>query len=419
MVTQLQVVLLSLGVLSYIDIESDHGPVVYKLIIDDPYLDAFQQVINFEATTYQELDHDIVYDEVVEILDHKDDFYDIEVVDDHEYVANGMLSHNTISFLMDAATFGIEPEYSLIRYKNLVGGGQLKITNNVMEEALKNLGYTKDVYDHFIETEELDISPKHKKIFECANDISIDGHLLMMSAWQKYVSGALSKTLNMPNNTTPEEIIESYIKAHELGLKGLIVYRDGSKYGQVLTSEKETKKKELKIGERQPLPSDRPGGTHKFVINGQVKGYINYSTYEDGSLGEFFIRIAKEGSTLSGLLDSLATQTSISLQYGVPLESIVDKMINRRFEPSGFTQNEEIRMTHSIVDYIFKFLGLRFLDDEALVRLGLKKGSDNTDSTNSSVAMEASFCPECGSQLRKLGSCEFCNNCGYNGGACS
>jgi len=318
----------------------------------------------------------------------------------------------TISFLMDAATLGIEPEYLLTRFKNMVGGGVLKIVNNVLEESLANLGYSPKICEQYLETGKLNISEKHLQVFRCANEIHYEDHLLMMAACQPFLSGSISKTVNMPNSATTQDIIDLYFRAYELGLKSVIVYRDGCKVNQVLTEVSKPN-----TGKRKALPDDRPGGTHKFVINNSVKGYINYSTYEDGELGEFFTRIAKEGSTFSGFLDTIATLTSIALQYGVPLEDLVNKMINRRFEPSGITQNSDIRFTHSIVDYIFKYLGIKFLSEEDKKSLGLVKdeGPEQVEMTIS----DASLCPECGSQLRRLGSCEQCTTCGYSGGSCS
>ena len=232
-------------------------------------------------------------------------------------------------------------------------------------------------------------------------------------------------TVSMPRESTVEEVENLYRIAHSMGLKSVIIYREGSKEEQVLVKADNKDTIDIKpadtktpMDHREPLPMDRLGGTHKFIINGQVKGYINWGVYDDGRLGEIFIRIAKEGSTMSGLLDSLATVTSVSLQYGVPLEDLVSKMINRRFEPAGMTRNEDIRFTHSIIDYIFKYLAYRFLDTEALTRLGLKKIQED-QSIQHEISVDASLCPVCGSQLRRLGSCEQCDSCGFTGGSCS
>ncbi len=385
-------------------------------------LDKYEQLRPAKINFF--IKQDLLFNEVVSIEDHIDNFYDISVPDRNTYIANSMVNHNTISFMMDAATMGVEPEFAHRRYKALTGGGQLTIVNSLLEESLANLGYGPSVFKNFVETGILDVSSDDLPVFHCASDIPYKNHLLMMAAAQPFLSGSISKTVNMPASSTVEDIIQLYFDAHELGIKSVIVYRDGSKHGQVLTTDKkDLELPELPVGVRRKLPADRPGGTHKFTINGNVKGYINWSTYDTGELAEVFTRIAKEGSTFSGFLDTIATLTSMALQYGVPLEDLVDKMIMRRFEPAGFTSNPDVRFAHSIVDYIFRVLGMRFLPEENQQSLGLVTASigstpatkveSNNGETNSSI------CPVCGSMLRRLGSCENCPDCGYNGGSCS
>lgn len=335
----------------------------------------------------------------------------------------------TVSFLLDSATTGCEPEYSLVRNKHLVGGGELRITNPLLRESLLNKGYDTEVYDRFITSGLLEVLPEDRSIWAVATEISIEGHLQMMATLQGVISGSISKTVNMPANSTVEDVETVFLRAGELGLKSIIIYREGSKSGQVMTSATAGAKAPASetvgrpLGVRIPLPDDRPGGTHKFSIGGSTKGYINYSTYEDGALGEIFTRIAKEGSTFSGFLDTIATLTSIALQYNVPLEILVDKMLMRRFEPAGWTSNPDIRFAHSIVDYIFRYLGLKFLPPETLTKLGIgsQPFSQPVDSTKveSGDRLNSTLCPICGGALRRLGSCDSCVDCGWNGGTCS
>jgi ribonucleoside-diphosphate reductase alpha chain len=339
----------------------------------------------------------------------------------------------TISFLMGCDTFGIEPDFSLIKYKRLSGqdGSTIKTVNNSIKDALKVLKYTdnesESIIKEIIEGKAIEkiqlLKPEHYSVFDTAvafnngkRSIHYKGHLKMMSAVQPFLSGAISKTVNIPNESTEEDIYNIYLKAWEMGLKSVALYRDGSKNQQVLYTKKE--RNVIKGDNRKKLPDDRKGTTHKFTINGDVKGYITANTYDDGNLGEVFVNIAKTGSTLNGLLDSLFTLTSISLQYGVPLEVLSKKLIGSKFEPAGFTRNGDIRTTTSLVDYIFRYLAINYLQDEKLMELGLKnkeRKQKNTIDTDIST----NLCPECGSLLKKLGSCEFCDQCAWNGGACS
>lgn len=322
----------------------------------------------------------------------------------------------TMGFLLDNVTTGIEPIFSHVSYKNLVGGGQLKLVNRYLDEALHNLGYDAA---NISETGDLDftIKEEHIPVFMTAGQISWRGHLAMMAAVQPFLSGSISKTVNMPSDSSPEDIKECYFQAWKWGLKSVIVYRDGSKSGQVLSSSSAREEKVSRCCEREKMPDDRLGGTHKFTIGGQVKAYLNWSAYEDGRLGEIFVKIAKEGSTLSGLMDALATVVSVALQYGVPLEDLVDKMTHRRFEPSGMTSNPDIRFADSLIDYIFRYLGLKFLGDDNLAELGLAKTGETVKGAVEQIGV--GICPKCGNPLRRLGSCEHCSNCGFNGGSCS
>jgi ribonucleoside-diphosphate reductase alpha chain len=295
----------------------------------------------------------------------------------------------TIAFMMDCDTTGIEPDIALVKYKKLVGGGMLKIVNNTVPTALKRLGYddkqSKEIVQYIDENDTIEGAPHlidaHLTVFDCAfkpangtRSIHYAGHLKMMGAVQPFISGAISKTINMPTNATVEEIEQAYYEAWKLGLKAVAVYRDGCKRSQPLSTAKDkTGLEQLGVGAtavRRKLPDERESITHKFSIGGH-EGYITVGKYEDGTPGEIFITMAKEGSTISGLMDSFATMTSLSLQHGVPLQLLVDKFTHTRFEPSGFTKNREIPMAKSIMDYIFKWLAIKFLPRESQAEAGV------------------------------------------------
>ena len=295
----------------------------------------------------------------------------------------------TIAFMMDCDTTGIEPDIALVKYKKLVGGGMLKLVNQTVPTALKRLGYdakqVKEIVEYISENDTIEGAPhlvdQHLPVFDCAfkpangtRSIHYMGHLKMMGAVQPFISGAISKTINMPTNATVEEIEQAYYEAWKLGLKAVAVYRDGCKRSQPLSTGNEKKQLEqlgvAASAVRRKLPDERESITHKFSIGGH-EGYITVGKYEDGSAGEIFITMAKEGSTISGLMDSFATMTSLALQHGVPLQLLVDKFTHTRFEPSGFTKNPEIPMAKSIMDYIFKWLATKFLDRESQAHAGV------------------------------------------------
>jgi ribonucleoside-diphosphate reductase alpha chain len=308
----------------------------------------------------------------------------------------------TIAFMMDCDTTGVEPDIALVKYKRLVGGGLLKIVNNTVPRALKRLGYDSKeiqaIVEYIDEHETIEGAPllrdEHLPVFDCAfkptrgsRSIHYLGHLRMMGAVQPFLSGAISKTINMPNDATVEQIIEAYVEAWRLGLKAVAIYRDGCKRVQPLaTGEKKTEPQQVPATVAEPtpvrrrLPMDRQALCHKFDIAGH-EGYIHVGFYEDGTPGEIFIKMAKEGSTISGLMDTIATLTSLSLQYGVPLEALVSKFGHVRFEPSGFTKNPEIPYAKSLTDYIFRFLGMRFLPTEQKQETGLVEGDGQRESS--------------------------------------
>jgi ribonucleoside-diphosphate reductase alpha chain len=295
----------------------------------------------------------------------------------------------TIGFMMDCDTTGVEPDIALVKYKQLAGGGMFKIVNRTVPQALDRLGYSPDQISQIVEyidqNDTIEGAPgladEHVAVFDCAfrpangtRCIHPMGHIRMMAAAQPFLSGAISKTVNMPNETTVEEIMNVYMRAWKLGLKAVAIYRDGSKRTQPLSvSRARTLDKKLaeaisleqleaarRAPHRHRLPATRPSVTHKFDIAGH-EGYLNVGLYEDDLPGELFITMAKEGSTVGGMMDAFATAISLCLQYGVPLDALVKKFTHQRFEPSGMTANRDIPFAKSIIDYIFRWLGLRFL----------------------------------------------------------
>ena len=313
----------------------------------------------------------------------------------------------TIAFMMDCDTTGIEPDIALIKYKKLVGEGFLKIVNNTVPVALRRLGYTPDQVEEIVayvnEHETIEgapgLKPEHLAVFDCAfkpvngeRSIHYMGHVRMMAAVQPFLSGAISKTVNMPETATAEDIEQVYLEGWRSGLKAIAIYRDNSKRSQPLSTGKKKEggeaapedeatiaelraqlaaaQAEAGLPHRRRLPVERTAITHKFEISGH-EGYITVGLYPDGQPGEIFLKMAKEGSTVSGLMDTFATTVSVALQYGVPLRDLVNKFAHVRFEPSGFTGNPEIPIAKSIVDYIFRWLGSRFLSPEEKANLGL------------------------------------------------
>ena len=352
----------------------------------------------------------------------------------------------TIGLMMDCDTTGVEPDIALVKYKKLVGGGFLKIVNGTVPMALSRLGYNSSEVDaivaHIDETETIEGAPglkeEHLPVFDCAfraknGKRSIDwmGHIRMMGAVQPFLSGAISKTVNMPEDATSEDIVRADVEGWKLGLKALAVYRDGSKRTQPLNAgqdEKAEQEAESVVGpQRRKLPDERQALTHKFSIAGH-EGYLTVGSYTDGSPGEIFLRMAKEGSTVSGLMDTIAKMTSLALQYGVPLEKLVDQFSHTRFEPSGFTNNPEIPIAKSVTDYVFRYLGTRFLKEESteeaeettasvvpLPRVAVAGGSELPKASFVNQA-DAPSCMDCGSIMTRNGACYKCSNCGSTSG---
>ena len=351
----------------------------------------------------------------------------------------------TIGFMMDCDTTGIEPDLALVKYKKLVGGGVIKIVNSTVPNALLRLGYTPQqterIVQHIDATGTIegapDLKPGHLPVFDCSfrpqngeRFIHHMGHVRMMAAVQPFISGAISKTINMPEDSTVDDIMNAYIESWRLGLKAVAIYRDGSKKVQPLSTGKGEKKAAVSAPAekvvyrpiRRKLPDERRSITHKFSIGGH-EGYLTVGLFDDGTPGELFITMAKEGSTISGLMDSFATAVSYGLQYGVPLKFFVDKFSHVRFEPSGWTGNPQVPYAKSIMDYIFRWLGAKFLGPEYAVseagdspKLKPTEPDPQQSLPFGPVVADAPVCSECGGLMTRAGACFKCENCGGTSG---
>jgi ribonucleoside-diphosphate reductase alpha chain len=368
----------------------------------------------------------------------------------------------TIGFMMDCDTTGVEPDIALVKYKKLVGGGLMKIVNQTVPPALTKLGYSpqqvKEIVEYIDEHETIEGAPHvkdaHLPVFDCAfkpargvRSIHYMGHVRMMGAVQPFLSGAISKTVNVPKDATVEDIQQAYIDSWRMGAKAVSIYRDGSKRTQPLNTARDKEKSATPAAaegpRRRKLPDERAAITHKFDIAGH-EGYITVGLFEDGQPGEIFLVMAKEGSTISGFADAFAQAISYALQYGVPLQDLVDKFSHVRFEPSGMTKNPDVRFAKSIVDYIFRWLAAKFLSPEAQFRAGVNNREELTTTpeqlpldvasaagasataviaskaTSSFAAIQnqedAPPCSTCGSIMVRSGSCYKCANCGTTSG---
>ncbi len=350
----------------------------------------------------------------------------------------------TIGFMMDCDTTGVEPELALVKYKKLVGGGVIKIVNNTVSEALERMGYSADlanqIIGHIDSTETIEGAPALKQqdlpVFDCSfkvqngeRVIHYSGHLKMMAAVQPFISGAISKTINMPEDSTVEHIAAAYMDAWRLGLKAVAIYRDGSKAVQPLNVGSQSgdgKAPGASATERplrRRLPDERQSLTHKFSVGGH-EGYITAGLYEDNKTpGEIFIRMSKEGSTISGLMDNFATAVSLSLQYGVPLKTLVEKFQHVRFEPSGWTNNKDIHYAKSITDYIFRWMGSKFISPDyatsevgVTAKLAVTVPDPQQTLPFQVTPVDGPLCAECGSIMTVNGNCYRCPNCGSTSG---
>ena len=388
----------------------------------------------------------------------------------------------TIGFMMDCDTTGIEPDFSLVKFKKLVGGGSMQIVNQTIPRALAKLGYAEETIEAIVEyiathghvVDAPGLKPEHYPVFDCAmgeRAISPMGHVRMMAAVQPFLSGAISKTVNMPETATIEEVEEIYFQGWKLGLKALAIYRDNCKVGQPLSDAKADKKAAPTevVAEARPvrkrLPKVRPSQTISFSVGG-AEGYMTAGSYPDDGLGEVFLKLGKQGSTLAGVMDAFSIATSIALQYGVPLEAFVSKFVNMRFEPSGMTDDPDIRMAQSMMDYIFRRLALDYLPYEKRAALGIFTAEERAEQLNESNGHAASspaaapaevvdedlgggspehevgaasvpssvhssaelleaitgktadapLCMTCGIKMRPAGSCYVCEGCGSTSG---
>jgi ribonucleoside-diphosphate reductase alpha chain len=370
----------------------------------------------------------------------------------------------TIGFMMDCDTTGVEPDIALVKYKKLVGGGLMKIVNTTVPMALKKLGYNDEQIAEIVAyidvNETIEGAPflkdQHLPVFDCAfkaakglRSIHYMGHIRMMGATQPFISGAISKTVNVPKDASVEEIMAAYIESWKLGAKAVSIYRDGSKRTQPLNTsrDKTAAEKAQALAEaavaamprpvRRKLSDERRSLTHKFDIAGH-EGYITVGMFDDGQPGEIFLVMAKEGSTISGFADAFAQAISYALQYGVPLQVLVDKFSHARFEPSGMTKNAEVRFAKSIVDYIFRWMATKFMSrqaqfdagvnmvepaEEPLLFDGPKTDKAKTDTPRGGFAgaaiqsqEDAPPCSTCGSIMIRSGSCYKCANCGTTSG---
>jgi ribonucleoside-diphosphate reductase alpha chain len=386
----------------------------------------------------------------------------------------------TIGFMMDCDTTGIEPDFSLVKFKKLVGGGSMQIVNQTIPFALQKLGYNEETIEAIIEyisnnghvVDAPGLKPEHYAIFDCAmgeRAITPMGHVRMMSACQPFLSGAISKTVNMPETATVEEVEEIYFQAWKMGVKALAIYRDNCKVGQPLSDAK-AKKTETPVAatvlsqpSRRRMPKKRSSQTVSFSVGG-AEGYLTASSFETGELGEVFLKLGKQGSTLAGVMDAFSIAISIALQYGVPLEAFVTKFTNMRFEPAGMTDDADIRMAQSMMDYIFRRLALDYLPFEKRAALGIFSAEERaaqvagydtplaspqeivaevatildaaethisvpveirTENAHSSAelleaitgkASDAPLCMTCGIKMRPSGSCYACEGCGNTSG---
>jgi ribonucleoside-diphosphate reductase alpha chain len=353
----------------------------------------------------------------------------------------------TIAFMMDCDTTGVEPDIALVSYKRLVGGGMIKMVNRTVPLALQRLGYGRDQVEEIVAYVDQEgiiegaphLKEEHLAVFDCAlrpskgtRCIAPMGHIRMMGAVQPFISGAISKTVNLHHEVSVEEVAEAFTEAWRQGLKAIAIYRDGSKRAQPVSTAKDGKSPPGKPVRRR-LPDTRRSVTHKFSIEGH-EGYITVGTYEDGSPGEIFVTMAKEGSTISGMMDAFATSISLTLQYGVPLKDLVNKFSHMRFEPAGRTQSREIPVAQSVVDYVFRWLGSQFLGEEEKAELGIlseevrarlaaeygQQGrlliEANGGKGGRNGQEDAPVCMNCGWIMTRSGACYRCENCGSTSG---
>jgi len=366
----------------------------------------------------------------------------------------------TIGLMMDCDTTGVEPDLALVKTKKLVGGGTMKIVNQTVPRALRRLGYSEDemneivayIAEHNNVLEAPHMRDEHKAVFDCAMGeapIHYMGHVKMMAAVQPFISGAISKTINMPESATVEDVEDLIVEGWRLGLKALAIYRDNCKVAQPLSADKKKVDRPqdpavIATGQpqRRRLPKSRPSRTTSFRV-ADSEGYLLAGEYPNDGIGEIFLKVSKQGSTMSGVMDALAISVSLGLQYGVPLEAYVSKFMNMRFDPAGMTDDPDVRFATSLVDYVFRRLALDYLSEDQRARLGIMSTDERRDSVQEKQAasveaapkpvaapvlrtvaedaeairlVDAPLCYNCGMKMRPAGSCYVCESCGSTSG---
>jgi ribonucleoside-diphosphate reductase alpha chain len=426
-----------------------------------PNADAMLRVMRKHRAAAEEIDGDLVPEGLLSAA--KQSWDDaIAFGNKHGYrnsQATVLAPTGTIGLMMDCDTTGIEPELALVKTKKLVGGGTMQFVNQTVPRALERLGYTREeiedvvayIAEHNSVAEAPHLKPEHYEVFDTAmgaQSIHYMGHVRMMAAAQPFISGAISKTVNMPEHATVEEVEQLFVESWKLGLKAVAIYRDNCKVAQPLSADKKKsaaapEPAELAAPVRKRLPQSRPSITTKFEV-GDAEGYITASSYPDDGIGEIFLKTSKQGSTLSGITDAFSIAISIGLQYGVPLETFVAKFVNMKFEPSGMTNDPDIRFASSIVDYVFRRLALDHLDRGTREGIGIRSIEERKETAGAEAAermgtvapppepsapqpieirqapeghaADAPLCYSCGSKMQPAGSCYVCPSCGSTSG---
>jgi ribonucleoside-diphosphate reductase alpha chain len=427
-----------------------------------PNADAMLRVMRKHRAAADEIDGDLVPEAVLSAARQSWDEA-ISLGELHGYrnaQASVLAPTGTIGLMMDCDTTGIEPELALVKTKKLVGGGTMQFVNQTVPRALEKLGFEgaqiEDIVSYIAEHNSVvdapHLKPEHHAVFDTAmgaQPIHYMGHVRMMAAAQPFISGAISKTVNMPEEATVEEVEQLFVESWKLGLKAVAIYRDNCKVAQPLSADKKRSADSPEPGGlahpvRKRLPMSRPSTTTSFQV-GDAEGYITAGSYPDDGLGEIFLKTSKQGSTLAGVMDAFAIAVSIGLQYGVPLETYVSKFINTKFEPSGMTNDPDIRFATSMIDYVFRRLALDYLPQETRDGLGIKSIAERTEAVQADIAADAEppalrsagdgvpfaievgekptakandapLCYSCGSKMQPAGSCYVCSSCGSTSG---
>jgi ribonucleoside-diphosphate reductase alpha chain len=419
-----------------------------------PNRDAMVRVMRKHRAAVDDIDADLVPEGLLSAAKQSWD-QAISLGEEHGYrnaQASVLAPTGTIGLMMDCDTTGIEPDLALVKSKKLVGGGTMRIVNQTVTRALLRLGYTedqaKDVVEYIAEHNSVLHAPhlreEHLPVFDTSmgpQAIQYMGHVRMMAGVQPFISGAISKTVNMPEEVTVAEVEDLFVEGWRLGLKAVAIYRNNCKVAQPLSAETRKKDPGAKLAEpvRKRLPMSRPSRTTSFTV-GDAEGYVTAGEYPEDGIGEIFLKVSKQGSTLSGVMDAFAIAVSLGLQYGVPLEAFAKKFINMRFEPSGITSDPDVRFASSLVDYVFRRLALDYLPAEKREELGIKSVEERKQAINGggyapaedapapqpielevkeraeTKAVDAPLCYSCGSKMQPSGSCYVCTTCGSTSG---